>query len=431
MAQKTSGGVSSADIALLRLMNSTNIAPQLNLAPVNNIGSGITQGVQNVLTQVMAARQRNQMMQILQQQAMQQQAEQAQAQAAQEQAYQRLGLPTEYMHLDKTIQNTLITDQLKQNAAAQEFSQKRALAAQTSKELQASGVPQATADLLVTQQFFGERAIPGIDGFGSVEGDRYRLNTANQYIPGGMATLNTNPASPALETTLGVLGVKPVDALDASNERLGYKTAETNAAFLPAEKQAALTGQNLSNIGAGINNQNEALQLQNYQDLIKFNQDYASGAYGQMTPDEYRRAIGALLISSEGTTGLVNLSNLGGDKDLKKGFQGLQQPAPVSPQAETQGSYLPTLEVPQNSSIGQLNQAFNQYQQFSQLTPDEQRKQSGQFRQGILGSLGQAGSKFGNEALRANPITAPFANFQQYQDQIGGAFAPIQRLLGY
>jgi hypothetical protein len=377
MTKQTGSGLTTNQLYLMRMMLAQQQHPQIKIEPVQDVGSGIAQGIGNIANAVQARRANMQQMQLLQ-------SVFAQEQAANEQ--------------DRLQKVAML-----QSKAAY-FQKKYVMSPEQA--LQAAQLP----DSVLNKE---------IDGYQSIAADERKPGVAGKTKAAevlgegtGKIQLNQAVGDVNVNTPHGMNMFHLINGFDPQNT---YTTGQQQNAFdkgvmennvyqhqAPAlMQQPLLENQNTRQqiIGKGIENQYapaqqqatldskttetgvQGFQLQRLQRQQVLDQGLQSG---HITPQQYYQ--GTIMNSANPVS---SLSELGGNKNLN-GFGFNKPQGMVAPQAPA-----PQAQPGPPTTLLDFSNAGDTVHQFQGLSPQEQANQAGAYRQQLMGNIGQGFAPIG------------------------------------
>lgn len=404
-------------------------APNITFTPVQNVGQGIGQGVNNLVNIAMQRQAQIRNLQLVAQQQQMLQQSEAQARAEKVSTYQGLGMsPMEAM---AAAQDEAMARQIQQ----QQYDYKKLMDEQDEKQMRHSTLqsaflaqpgmdannPQHVAQaILYADQ--AEKGTPfGQDTMSHLFNGRVMNSVARAQIPGGLNALD-DPKSvvgPGLRLSLHNFGIDdvPDGVSEIQRQATANKTA-TDAQWQPYIHQANVTNTNTRTVGQGIDNEKNNIGLGIMSDQHNLGKKYLNGEIdaGQLM----RLSLGLSLSPIEQLSRITGNKNLYGSNDsLIPNAAALSIPSVqnnvVSPHADP-GYELDLGQlgsIVNNSSLGNaLQGAGSDLVNYSKMSPVEQMGRAKEMRN-KLGKTLLGGAQKDYVAARklrsdvTNAITSP------------------------
>lgn len=371
MTKKTGSGLSTNQLYLMRMMLGQQQHPNIKIEPVQDVASGVAQGIGNIANAVQARRNNMQQMQMLQgffaqEQAANEQDRLQQVAMLQSKAnyfQQKYGMSPEQALQAAQLPDSVLNKEIDgyQNIAADE---RKPGVAQKTKAAEVMGEGSGRIQLNQAVGDVNVNTPQGMNMFRLINGfDPQNTYTTGQqqnaFDKGVMENNVYQHQAPALMQ-------QPLLENQDKRQQIIGKGIENQ--YAPTQQQATLQGKTTENSMQGI-----ALQ----QSLVR--QDIADKlARGIYTP---KQAEQALIMNSANP--VEALSSLGGNKNLNGyGFnkpEGMVAPQPPAPPAQ-QGPPTTLLD---------FSNAGDTIHQFQGLSPQDQANQAAQYRQQLLQNVGQ------------------------------------------
>lgn len=405
--------------------------PNVQTAPVNSLGAGIGEGVNNVMKIVMERRAQNQQAAVIQALLGREASAAKQRQDMKDSSYTSNGLNPNLQYLDPDVRARLV-DNMFPNAEARakikEAADKEADFNSNTNDLQVAmnpnvGMPErigAYQRLMVTAAKTGH-ALPGLeDGGKTLLGGNVNELMTNLLTHGNPKALNTQVASPELLNSFSnyKLGT-PSDALTQQNRySAGQKQAVEASGALPLLKQQLQLG------GLGITGKQIENGLQGIQ--LDWNKDKNDDRHGELN--------GTLKGQEAQRRNAINNTNPTGAyteliKTPNSGFKGPNDfNPPVAPQPQTGPSFWDEAGQVAGEAPGQvatplttpLQSMMQTGSNYFNMNPQQQQQNAYATQQNLLKSGQQFSDNASGIGNMLNPSMAPLnlvnQGLQMYRD---------------
>lgn len=335
MADKKSIDSPTNQLALMRMYLQQMQPQQMQWQPVQDIGSGIAQGVTQAANSYLQRKSQMRMLQYLSQQEEAQRA--AEAQAAQTQQMnmtnflQQAGIQSPLAQsaaaagLDASTVNNVLSHSYDMDKDGTDQQRKGIIFQGVYQSLVAKGVEPNAAVLAATKAAYGAEPLGGSQ-IGEMMGGDMKTAQMGQTI--GQADINHNAMSPQMQMQLGNYGINPMDGVSEVKRQAEAGISATNNQWLPTMNTLKANKTVADTQGQVIGNNSAAIGLARDTDQYALGQGYASGTV--TAPEMLKGSIGlsdnpvAAMNSVAGNKNLYNKGTL-----VPKG--GMDFPAPQAP----------------------------------------------------------------------------------------------------